>query len=135
MGSKKSNISGLRPFKKGQSGNPQGARLHNPEIKKIKALTEAELIEVATFVLKSSVGQIKMKMKDPKTPVLQGMVLGLALKTMVKGDAQAFNALMDRLLGKVKENLNLSGHVGGVSKVILTMPANGSEAEPGEENG
>jgi hypothetical protein len=116
-------------FKKGQSGNPQGGKIHNPEIKKIKALTEKELIEVATFVLASSVGDIRLKMKDPKTPVLQGMVLGLALKTMVKGDASAFNALMDRLLGKVKEHIQHSGSVDGSSKVILTMPKNGSEAE------
>lgn len=115
-------------WKKGQSGNPLGGKLHNPEIKKIKSLTEKELIEVATFVLQCSVGQIKVKMKDPKTSILQGMVLGLALKSMTKGDASSFNALMDRLLGKVKENFNFSGAIGGTSKVILTMPKNGSEA-------
>lgn len=118
-----------RPFQKGQSGNPLGGKLHNPEIKKIKQLTEKELIDVASFVLASTVGQIKERMKDPKTSVLQGMVLGLALKSMTKGDSSAFNALMDRLLGKVKENFNFSGTVGGTSKVILTMPSNGSEAE------
>lgn len=115
-------------FKKGQSGNPLGARLHNPEIKRVKALTEKELIDVASFILSSSVGQIKSKMKDPKTSVLQGMVLGVALKAMTKGDAGSFNALMDRLLGKVKEHYAFSGSVGGTSRVILTMPANGSEA-------
>jgi hypothetical protein len=119
-------------FKKGVSGNPLGGKLHNPEIKKIKALTEAELIEVATFILKSTIGQLRLKIKDPNTPALQGMVIGLAIKTMSKGDSGSFNALMDRLLGKVKENFNFSGNVGGTSKVILTMPKNGSEA-PDEE--
>lgn len=116
-------------FKKGQSGNPQGGRLHNPEIKRIKGLTQKELIDVATFVLQSSVGQIKTKMKDPKTSVLQGMVLGLALKSMTKGDAASFNALMDRLLGKVREHIDFTGTVGGTAQVILTMPKNGSEAD------
>lgn len=129
----KKQLKNLKPFKKGQpSGNPLGGKLHNPEIKKLKALTEAQLIDVATFVLQSSVGEIKARMKHPKTSVLQAMVLGLAVKSMTKGDASAFNALMDRMLGKVKENFNFSGNIGGTSKVILTMPANGSEA-PDEE--
>jgi hypothetical protein len=116
-------------FKKGQSGNPLGGKLHNPEIKKIKALTEAELIEVGAVVAKGKIGELKALMKNPETNTLQAMVAGLAVKAMIKGDAAAFNALMDRLLGKVKENFHLSGSIGGTSKVILTMPANGSEAE------
>lgn len=129
----KKQLANLKPFKKGApSGNPEGGRKHNPEIKKIKALTEKQLIDVATFVLQSSVGQIKARMKDPKTSVLHGMVLGLALKSMTKGDAGSFNALMDRMLGKVKENFHLSGTIGGTSKVILTMPPNGSEAPEDE---
>jgi hypothetical protein len=116
-----------RPFKKGISGNPLGGKLHNPEIKKVKALTEAELIEVATFILKSTVGDIKKKIKDPSTSMLQGMVLGLGLKAMTKGDASSFNALMDRLLGKVKENVNFSGNINGTSKVVITLPPNNRE--------
>lgn len=130
MGNKKSNTSGLRPFKKGQSGNPEGGRLHNPEIKLIKRLSEKELVEVATFILGSKVNQIKARMKHPSTTVLQGMVLGLAVKAMSKGDASSFNALMDRLLGKVKENVNFSGSVGGsagTSKVIIQLPPNNRE--------
>lgn len=116
-------------FKKGQSGNPLGGKLHNPEIKLIKKLSEKELIEVATFVLQSKVGEIKARMKDPNTSVLQGMVLGLAAKIMTKGDASAFNALMDRMLGKVKDNVNFTGAVttGGTSRVIISLPSNKRE--------
>lgn len=122
-----------KPFKKGQSGNPQGGRLHNPEIKRIKALTEAELVDIGSFILKSSLEDMKKKIKHPETSMLEGMVIGLAHKAIVKGDAGAFNALMDRLLGKVKENFNFSGKIGGTSKVILTMPRNGSEAPDSEQ--
>lgn len=120
-------MKGLRPFKKGQSGNPLGGKLHNPEIKKIKALTEKELIDVASFILSSSIGEIKTKMRDPKTSMLQGMVLGLALKAMSKGDASAFNALMDRLLGKVKEHVDFSGSISSSAKVLITLPSNRRE--------
>jgi hypothetical protein len=116
-----------RPFQKGQSGNPLGGQLHNPEMRAIKRLSEKELIEVATFVLNSKVSQIKARMKHPDTSVLQGMVLGLALKCMTRGDASAFNALMDRLLGKVKDNLSLSGSIGGTSRVVITLPSNKRE--------
>lgn len=129
----KKQLANLKPFKKGApSANPEGARKHSPEIKKIKALTEEQLIEVASFVLQNDVGSLRAKIKDPKTGALQAMVIGLAIKTMSKGDPGAFNALMDRILGKVKENFNFSGNIGGTSKVILTMPANGSEAPDDE---
>lgn len=131
MGNKKSNTSGLRPFKKGQSGNPQGGKLHNPEIKLIKRLSEKELVEVATFILGSKVNQIKARMKHPETTVLQGMVLGLAVKAMSRGDASSFNALMDRLLGKVKDHVAISGNVNssvsGTSRVIISLPSNNRE--------
>lgn len=119
-------------FKKGQpSANPLGGKLHNPEIKLIKRLTEKELAEVATVILQGRIGDLKNLMKNPDTSPLQGMVAGLALKTMTRGDASAFNALMDRILGKVKDNVNVSGTLGtnvtGTSRVIISLPSNNRE--------
>lgn len=121
-------------FKPGQSGNPEGARKHNPEIKKLKALTEVELIDVGTFIVKSKFHQLKELLKSPEISTLHAMAAGLAIKSVTKGDAAAFNALMDRLLGKVKEHVNLSGNIGGTSRVVLFLPKNGSEA-PDEPKG
>lgn len=117
----------LKPYKKGQSGNPQGARLHNPEIRRLKNLTEEELLEVGTFIVKSEIGKLKELIKDPSTSALKAMVAGLAIKTITRGDSSAFDALMNRLLGKVKENLNLMAEVNAGISVQLTMPADGSE--------
>ncbi len=132
-GTNPKSIKNLKPFKKGEpSGNPLGGKLHNPEIKKIKALTEKELIEVGTFIVQGKMGELKALLKNPETPMLQAMVAGLAVKTMVKGDASAFNALMDRLLGKVKEQVQLSGSINGNAKLILTMPDNGRSKKTDE---
>lgn len=121
------NLKNLKNFKKGQSGNPLGGKLHNPEIKKLKNLTEAELIEVGTLVVKGRMDELRAMMKDPATTALKAMVAGLAIKTIAKGDPSAFNALMDRLLGKVKEHIQHSGSVDGNTKINITLPSNGRE--------
>lgn len=131
MANPKGNVKNLKPFKKGQpSGNPEGARAHNPEVKMFKKLTEAELIEVGTLVIKGKVSELKARMKHPDTTVIQAMTIGVALRTMSKGDPAAFNALLDRLLGKAREHIHLSGVLDTVSKikVSVTIPSNGSEA-------
>lgn len=120
-------------FKKGQSGNPKGGPKIPDTMKKLKSLTEAELVEVGTVLLKGKLSELKALAKDPHTTVIQAMVAGMALKAISRGDSPAFNAIMDRLLGKVKENLNLSGNIGGTSRVVLMLPRNGSEAPDEKE--
>lgn len=114
------NTKGLIPFKKGQSGNPQGGRIHNAEIKRIKNLSEAELVEVASFIINSRINDLKAKIKEPETTTLQGMVIGLALRTASRGDPSAFNALMDRLLGKVKEKVEITSNNTNVTAEVVT---------------
>jgi len=43
------------------------------------------------------------------------------------------NPLLDRFLGKAESRMQLSGTVSTVSKVILTMPSDGSENPEVEE--
>lgn len=125
------NLKNLKNFKKGQSGNPLGGKLHNPEIKKLKALTQAELVEVGTLVVKGQMSKLREMIKDPTTPALQAMVAGLAVKTIAKGDPAAFNALMDRILGKVKENVHLSGTLSNTTKIThLKTPDNNRAKKP-----
>lgn len=129
MANPKGSPQNLKYFQKGQSGNPEGGRKHDPELKKLKNLTQAELIEVGTFIVKGKMSELRALMKNPDTSALQAMVAGLAIKTMSKGDPAAFNALMDRLLGKVKEHIQHSGEIGGAPNVIIKIPDNGRSSK------
>lgn len=112
-------------FKKGQSGNPLGARLHNPELRAIKRLTRAEVAEIGTLIVSKNITKLKAIVKDAqKNPdsahsALKVWIAMVALKGMTKGDAHAMDVLLNRLVGKVKDEIELTGKEGGPIRQLV----------------
>lgn len=125
----KRNTSGLKPFKKGQSGNPLGAAMHDPQVRALKALTKEEMIEVGSLVVKGSVEQLKEIAKDPNASALKCMIAAVAVRTISKGDPQALEVLLNRLIGKVKEEIKHTGIPEGHSTNLVILPDNGFGAK------
>ena len=92
------NIENLKPFKKGQSGNPKG-RPKLPDISEAMA-------------------KILADEKDGKT-ALDAILAALRSKA-VKGDVRAAQELLDRAFGKSKQSLD----VGGEGINVIFKPAN-----------
>lgn len=113
-------------FKKGQSGNPLGGKIHDQDLKRIKHLTKQELSEVANLIIKNNVEELKSLAKAPNSSVIQVMLASVAIKIISKGDMHALDVLLNRLVGKVKDEVHHSGSV--PAQVIVTLPANGREA-------
>lgn len=117
-------------FKKGKSGNPLGGKLHDPEIKILKRLSKEELKEVGNLVLQNDMKALQAIGKpDSGASVLKMMVAAVAVRVVQKGDMQALDILLNRLIGKVKDEVEHTGPNGAPAMVMLTMPANGSEAK------
>jgi len=95
-------------WKKGQSGNPEGGRKHNPELKKLKNLTEAEIVEVGSLVVKGSITDLKKLSQNPDCSALTAMMASVAAKAINKGDGAALDILLNRIVGKVKERVEQS---------------------------
>lgn len=122
-------------FKKGNNANPLGGKLHDPEIRAIKRLTQDELKEVGTLVVKGDIEALKKLKEDSKCSVLQAMVASVAIRIISKGDMQALDVLLNRLIGKVKDELDMSvGGKPGAPQVIITLPDNGFSAKKDGEN-
>jgi hypothetical protein len=100
-------------------------------MKMLKHLTKQELIEVGNLVIKNNREELVKLAKDPKASVITTMIASVAAKIISKGDMHALDILLNRLIGKVKDEVSHSGLVTNVAKVTLTMPANGSEKPPG----
>lgn len=115
-------------WKKGQSGNPQGARLHDPEIKAIKKLTKSELKEVGSLILENNFTRLEELALDPSASTIQRMVASLARRVIFHGDPQAFDTLLNRLIGKVKEEVEHTGNLNS-PQVIVSLPSNGREVK------
>ncbi len=88
-------------FKKGQSGNPLGGKLHNPELRAIKKLTAIEVAEVGSLLLDGNLAALKAVAKDPNATVLKVMIASVAVRTISKGDYGALDTILNRLVGKV----------------------------------
>lgn len=112
-------------WKKGQSGNPQGGKKHSPEMKKIRNLTEQEMIEIGSLVLKGSVDELRVIAKDGTASALKCMMAAVAVRTISKGDPHALEVLLNRLIGKVKERLDVNMPQVDSVQVRIMLPDNG----------
>ena len=100
---------GGRDIKKGQVLNPNGARSHDPLVKEIRKMTKETVAEMLQVILHSSPDEIDGY--KPKT-LLEDWVLKGIIVAKRKGDLTPLNALLDRIIGKVKDNVSLEGDVG-----------------------
>jgi hypothetical protein len=107
---KQNPIAGNKPFKKGQSGNPNGRPKKIPELRELLA-------------------NVLGDEKDGKSAA-EAILMALRNKA-IKGDVRAAELLLDRAYGKVKQEAELSGNL-GITEVI--MPKAIEEQENDQEN-
>jgi len=97
---KNPNIENLKPFKKGESGNPNG----RPKGKRSRSTIVKEWLEVS------------QKVKNPISGITEELeqqdIMTLALiKKAREGDVQAYRELMDSSYGKIESKIEYSGEM------------------------
>lgn len=109
-------------FKKGQSGNPQGSRLHNPAIRALRKLTVETYREVIELVLQGKVSDLQEMAKNPDTPAVQVGIAVAFLKAIKNGDYDVIERIAERIVGKIPEvvtvNSTLNAKVAAAVGVI-----------------
>lgn len=68
-----------------------------------------QIAEVATTVVNNNVDEIKSIAQDPKSPVIQVWIASVALHGIKKGDMTSLSQLLDRIIGRPKDHIVLSG--------------------------
>lgn len=100
-------------FKPGQSGNPKGRPKLPEELKKAirmnKQLFQELLVQYLTYP-KAKLGELA---KDPKTKSLDMIVIMVILNAIKKGDQSRLDFLMNRIIGKVKDEVHHTGSLHG----------------------
>lgn len=95
-----------RKFQPGVSGNPLGGKLHDPVKKEFKHLTEDQLREVLTMILRTHPSHIQDITANADT-VLKAWVGNAAIAGMNNGDLGPLMMIVDRVLGGVPQTLTI----------------------------
>jgi hypothetical protein len=95
-----------RPFPPGTSGNPDGGKRHDPVKKRIKKLTSVELEKILNNLLMIDPKNLDAFQKEDPL-LLKTWIASVAATGIKKGDPSALFALLDRLIGKVTDKVQV----------------------------
>ena len=120
-------------FKPGESGNPEGGRRHNPDLRRLKKLTTEEVLEIGSFLLSNNIAKLQAMTDDaiqnPRSrhSSLKIWIARVVLQGSKKGDAKALELVLNRLIGKVPDKMEFPNL--NKPQVIITLPDNGRSAD------
>jgi hypothetical protein len=121
-------------WKKGQSGNPSGPALQDKAVTALKRMGAQELAETCEMILKANRAELAAILEDPNTSMLQVNLISAILADTQKGLTYTLDKLLERVVGKPKERIELSGDPDNpmtmqAVQVLISLPDNG-RAEP-----
>ena len=97
-----------RPFQPGQSGNPNGRPPVAADVLRIRKLTNDEIKEVGSILLNGRESDLEALLKDDETPILKKWMASVALTGMKTGDEKKLNAILDRIAGKIPQQVDMT---------------------------
>lgn len=95
-------------FKKGQSGNPEGARKHDPLTKALRKYTIAAYRDIVQLVMTSNVVELENLSKS-KTE--HGIKVGIAasfLRAIKSGEYHIIERIAERIIGKIPDEIKVT---------------------------
>lgn len=133
----------LRPIKKGEVRNPTGkGGGPNPELTELRRMSAHQVAEIGTLIVSKNLTKLQdiindaigTKTKPPnpnsKHSALKVWMARVALKGIGKGDPHALDVLLNRIVGKVKDRIEVGGLDGGpVRALVGAMSAEERETE------
>lgn len=124
---------GGRDIKPGEIRNPLGGGSHNPDMKEVRRLTKEQVAEIGTLILTGNLEKLQSIKDEKSASVLKIWFASVAIKAISRGDAHSLSVILDRIVGKVKDQLELTGKDGGpiqsVSEAQVKAAIEKAEAE------
>lgn len=118
----------LTQFKKGTNFHSDPEKVAGSKF--IRKLSKVEIVEAGAILILGTRYDLHMIEKDPLSSNLEVMIAAICRRVHTKADMHAFNLLLDRVVGKVKEEVALTSNI---PQVVVTLPSNGREVRDLEE--
>lgn len=97
-------------------------------LKQVKRFSRQELVECASTLLGSSLAQLRAIREDRQAPVIKVMLASICARIIARGDMHALDTLMNRLIGKVRDDVKVSGSIDAPpAQVVIMLPPNGRD--------
>lgn len=92
-------------FKPGQSGNPGGGKAYPEELHSVGKITRQHMEALLSHFLTMPIDKLKEMGKRTDIRAIDAMIVQIAIKAIVNGDTLRSNFLLDRLIGKAREEV------------------------------
>lgn len=100
---------GGKNIKKGEVRNPTGRPRVPAYMKTANKLTKVRFQEILHKYCNHNLEDLKMAYINKKTPALDLVVIKVLIEAIRKGDEKKLGFLLDRMIGKVKEEIEVTG--------------------------
>lgn len=97
---------GGKDFKKGWKGGPGRPKVPE-DLKEVRKITNTSLETKLHEFLTMSAQELSGVKQNPKSSMLELMIHSIVVNAVNRGDQQRMGFLMDRLLGKVKDQIEV----------------------------
>lgn len=104
---------GGRNFVKGVVTNPNGRPKVPEHVKEFRKMHKVQVTEMLEKYCYSTRQELIDALKNPDTPIVEVNVIKILLEGAKSGDYKRFDFILDRTIGKVKEEVEYSGSMHG----------------------
>lgn len=102
------NEQNLKPFKKGQSGNPKGRPKKYVLSLKKEGYKLTEINDTIQSMVSMNIEELKKVYENDNSTILEKTVAAALKNGLKKGDLNNLETLMNRLYGKPKEKMDIT---------------------------
>lgn len=98
-------------WQKGKSGNPNGRPKLSQEIKESRLFNKIEVESLLNRYMKMPISDLLKIAEDQSIPAIESVIAKVVALAAQQGDHLRFNFLLDRMIGKVKDQVEHTGKV------------------------
>lgn len=127
---KRGNIENLKPFKKGQSGNPAGPPRKLVSQLSIIGYSKAEAANTINSMLAMTIDELKEVFEKKESTILEKTIANALKKSLEKGSLYSLDTLLSRTHGKPTEMLEVDANVNQKKTLIIEFGKGNNTVRP-----